>query len=52
MKDIIKEYMASIGRKGGKAATGTKKRRSPEHYKKMAEARKKKRKQKLSGKEQ
>ena len=42
----VKEYLASIGRKGGASGTGDKKRRSPEHYKKMVEARRKKRKKK------
>ena len=42
----IREYLASIGRKGGSAATGDKKRRSPAHYKKMVAARRKKRKAK------
>ena len=46
MQSQIKEYLAEIGRKGGKAANGAKKRRSPEHYKKMVEARWKKRKKK------
>jgi hypothetical protein len=34
---------SEIGRKGGTAGTGTAKRRPPEHYRKMVEARKKKR---------
>ena len=44
--NAVKEYLASIGRKGGASGTGDKKRRSPEHYKKMVEARRKKRKKK------
>jgi hypothetical protein len=38
----VREYLASIGSKGGKAK-GKRKARSPEHYRKMVEARKKKR---------
>jgi hypothetical protein len=34
----IKAYLAEIGRKGGQA-TGARKARSPEHYRKMVEAR-------------
>jgi hypothetical protein len=34
-----------LGRKGGSAGSGASKRRSPEHYREMVEARKKKRKQ-------
>lgn len=36
----------SLGRKGGSAGFGECKRRSPEHYKKMVEARKKNREKK------
>ena len=45
-KDAIKAYLAEIGRKGGASGTGSKKRRSPEHYKKMGLARMAKRKKK------
>ncbi len=38
----VKEYLAAIGSKGGKA-TGQRKARPPEHYAKMAAARKAKR---------
>ena len=34
----VREYLAAIGRKGGQA-TGARKARSPEHYRKMVEAR-------------
>ena len=37
----ISEYLRTIGAKGGKA-TGSRKARSPEHYRKMAKARRKK----------
>ncbi len=46
MKEQIKKYLSDIGRKGGKAASGDKKRRSPEHYKRMVEIRRKNRKKK------
>lgn len=39
-RSTISKYMATIGAKGGKAA-GARKARSPEHYRKMVEARKK-----------
>jgi hypothetical protein len=42
----VSAYMAAIGAEGGKkggTAKGKRKARSPEHYRKMAEARKKKR---------
>lgn len=42
MKSAVKEYLATIGSKGGKA-TGQRKARSPEHYAKMVKARKAKR---------
>ena len=38
----VSAYLASIGAKGGKAS-GDAKRRSPEHYKRLAEIRKAKR---------
>jgi hypothetical protein len=34
-----REYLASIGRKGGQAGKGGAKRRPPEHYRRMAEIR-------------
>ena len=39
MDDKLKQYLSEIGRKGGQSATGEKKRRSQEHYKRMVEAR-------------
>lgn len=39
--DKLKKYMSEIGRKGGKAGRGESKRRDPDHYKKMVEARNK-----------
>jgi len=44
----VSDYMAKIGAEGGKkggVAKGKRKARPPEHYQKMAEARKAKRKQ-------
>lgn len=35
----LEEYQVAFSRKGGKAGRGACKRRSPEHYKKMVEAR-------------
>lgn len=35
-KDEIKEYLASIGSKGGKSGTGQKKVRTREQYQEMA----------------
>ena len=35
----------ALGKKGGSAGRGASKRRDPEHYRKMVEARKKKREQ-------
>lgn len=32
----VKDYLASIGKKGGEAGTGKAKRRSPEQYRAMA----------------
>lgn len=46
VKEAVKAYLAEIGRKGGASGTGDRKRRSPEHYKRMAAARKAKRKKK------
>lgn len=37
----LSKYMAAIGSKGG-SASGKRKARSPEHYRKMVDARKKK----------
>jgi len=45
---VVSAYMAKIGAKGGAkggTAKGKRKARSPEHYQKMAEARKAKRRQ-------
>jgi len=39
----IKKYFTNIGKKGGSSGRGDSKRRSPEHYQKMVEARKRKR---------
>lgn len=39
MDDNLKKYLSDIGRRGGQSATGDKKRRSPEHYKRMVDAR-------------
>jgi len=36
MKDAVKQYLSSIGARGGRAGTGQAKRRSPSHYRKMA----------------
>jgi hypothetical protein len=36
VSDKIKDYLASIGKKGGKAGTGKTKRRTPEQYRGMA----------------
>jgi general stress protein YciG len=38
----IKKYLSEIGKKGGSSGRGASKRRDPEHYRKMVEARKKK----------
>jgi hypothetical protein len=38
VRPSVAKYMAEIGSKGGAAATGRKKRRSLEHYQRMAEA--------------
>ena len=40
----VSSYMAQIGAKGGSAGRGKKKKRSPEHYRKMIEKRAAKRK--------
>lgn len=37
----VSDYMAALGKKGGEAATGVKKRRSAAHYKRLAEIRRK-----------
>ena len=39
-RSAVSEYLAAIGSKGGKA-TGKRKARDPEHYRKMVEARRK-----------
>ena len=49
-KDAIREYLASIGSRGGSSATGDKKRRSREHYQRMAKLSHAKRKAKKKGK--
>jgi len=49
VKEAVKAYLAEIGRKGGAAGTGSKKRRSPEHYRKMGLARMAKAKRKKKG---
>jgi hypothetical protein len=36
LKAKMREYLASLGSKGGSAGTGKAKRRDPEHYKKIA----------------
>jgi general stress protein YciG len=38
----VKKYLSDIGRKGGLSGRGASKRRDPEHYRKMVEARRKK----------
>jgi hypothetical protein len=38
----VRDYMAKIGAKGGKASRGKKKVRSPEHYRKLVEIRRRK----------
>ena len=49
-KDAIRKYLASIGSRGGSAASGDKKRRSREHYQRMAKISHAKRKAKKKGK--
>lgn len=49
-KDAIREYLATIGSRGGSAAKGDKKRRSREHYQRMAKLSHAKRKAKKKGK--
>ena len=44
-KEEIRKYLSEIGKKGGQAGKGDSKRRDPEHYKKMVEARNVKRQQ-------
>lgn len=34
--DAVKDYLASIGRRGGSSGTGSKKRRTKAHYQRMA----------------
>lgn len=41
-KKELSEYLSEIGKKGGKNGTGAAKRRSPEHYQKMVQAKKEK----------
>jgi len=38
MNDSISKYLSAIGTRGGQAATGAKKRRSPEHYARLSAA--------------
>lgn len=38
-RTVIREFFKRVGAKGGAAGTGAAKRRSPEHYKRCAEAR-------------
>lgn len=49
-KDVLHQYLAAIGRRGGRAATGDKKRRSKEHYQRMAKISLAKRKAKKQSK--
>ncbi len=42
LPSVVREAMANLGAKGGAAGRGASKRRSPEHYLKMALARRKK----------
>ena len=49
-KDAIREYLAAIGSRGGSAAKGDKKRRSREHYQRMAKLSHARRKAKKKGK--
>jgi hypothetical protein len=49
-KDAIREYLATIGSRGGSAATGAKKRRPKAHYQRMAKLSHAKRKAKRKGK--
>jgi hypothetical protein len=46
--DKIKDYLASIGKKGGEAGKGKSKTRDPEHYKAMAAKSAKARKKRAS----
>lgn len=48
-KDAVREYLATIGSRGGSAATGDKKRRSKAHYQRMAKISHAKRKAKKKG---
>jgi hypothetical protein len=43
MKNEVQQYLKEIGSRGGKAGTGKAKARTPEHYKRMTEARERKR---------
>jgi hypothetical protein len=36
VKNAVKEYLASIGSRGGSSGTGAKKRRPKSHYQRMA----------------
>ena len=42
-KKRVSEYMSALGTKGGQAGTGAKKTRSPSHYKRLVEIRRKNR---------
>lgn len=48
-KDAIRKYLATIGSRGGSAASGNKKRRSREHYQRMAKLSHAKRRAKKKG---
>lgn len=49
VKNAVREYLAAIGSRGGSAASGDKKRRSREHYQRMAKLSHAKRKAKKKG---
>ncbi len=49
VKNAVREYLASIGSRGGSAGSGDQKRRSKEHYQRMAKLSHAKRKAKKKG---
>lgn len=49
VKNAVREYLATIGSRGGSAASGDKKRRSREHYQRMAKLSHAKRRSKKKG---